>query len=625
MEDPSSLKPNLKAQCQEDNSQEDNSQGNLRANSKANLLEEPHNVAHGISSGSNFQSLGRKINKRAKSFFDSAKSFSQKISFDFHFNGFLNLSFKYWKSDLIAGITVAIVALPLALAFAIASGADPQAGIYTAIIAGILASLFGGSNFQITGPTGAMAVILIEIVNKYGIEKIWLAGFIAGLIQVILGLTKMGNLVRFIPYPVITGFTNGIAIIIFCGQLNNLLGLKVKGSSQIFAGLWTTFAHINKVNLMALGIGLLVIGIQLGWPKISKTIPGSLIALIVATGICHFFNLPIPMIGAIPQHLPVIQGIPNWHSFSLIRELMPAAFALAALGSIESLLSAMVADSLTVSEKHDSNQELIGQGIANMAVPLFGGIPSTGAIARTAVNIRSGGKTRLAGIIAGIFLALTLLIFAPITSKIPLAALAGILIVTSAHMLEWEEVKLLMKTTRSDSSVMFITWFVTIFFDLILAVEIGLIAAGILFIKRMSDLSLTKMPEEKFPISDKAIEFSKQIAVYRVDGPLFFWVAEKFVSILHEIPEVKILVLRMRYVSSIDSTGIIALEEIYNDLKSKKCKLILTGMRSSVKAIIKRSELLNTIGEENCFESTNEALEYVAKLLSISSPPSNKN
>ncbi len=517
--------------------------------------------------------------------------------------------FADWKADLSAGITVAIVALPLALAFAVASGVEPKAGLYTAIIAGIIASFFGGSKFQITGPTGAMAVILIDIVQKYGIEQVWIAGLMAGIIQILLGAYKLGGLFKFIPYPVITGFTNGIAVIIFCGQINNLLGLRLPHSDGLFPNLWNTYLHLPEVNWTALCIGLFVIITKIIWAKLNKNVPASLIALIAATAAVSVFKLEVPTIGNIPQQLPSLQGVPNLDNFAVIHNLMPAALALAALGSIESVLSAMVADSMTVAERHDSNQELIGQGLANIVIPFFGGIPATGAIARTAVNIRSGAKSKLAGIFHGLVLALIILLFAPLASKIPLAALSGILMVVSFRMLEWEEMKLLMKITRSDTSVMIITWFFTIFFDLILAVEVGLIAAGILFIKRMSDLSLTKMPEDKFFEEGVPLEISKQIAVYRVDGPLFFGVAERFVNVLHEIPEVKVLVLRMRYVSNIDSSGVIALEEIYNDLKNRGCTLLLSGMRDSVRKILKRSGVLAQIGETHCFETTQAAIE----------------
>ncbi|MDX1920091.1 MAG: SulP family inorganic anion transporter [Candidatus Caenarcaniphilales bacterium] len=535
-------------------------------------------------------------------------------------NNLKNL-FSTWKSDLTAGITVAIVALPLALAFAVASGVEPKAGLYTAIIAGILASLFGGSKFQITGPTGAMAVILIDIVRKYGIEEVWLAGFMAGAIQLILGINKLGGLVKFIPYPVITGFTNGIAIIIFCGQINNFLGLQLPRADDLFLELTNTVKNLSLVNWAALSIGGLVVLINIFWNKfdfyITRKIPASLVSLVLATAVCNYFDLSLPRIGEIPQQLPMPQGIPNWNNFAVIHNLMPAALALAALGSIESLLSAMVADSMTDSQRHDSNKELIGQGIANMVVPFFGGIPATGAIARTAVNIRAGGKGPLSGIVQGLVLALIVLAFAPWAEQIPLAALAGILLVVSFRMLEWEEVKLLVKTTRSDTTVLFLTFFLTIFFDLILAVEVGLIAAGVLFIKKMSDLSLTKMPEEKIFEPGVPEELSRQIVVYRVDGPLFFGVAERFVNVLHEITEVKILVLRMRYVSNIDSSGVVALEEIYRDLKSRGCKLVLSGMRSTVRSVLDRSGVLGQIGRENCFESAQKAIKMSFEEISV--------
>lgn len=516
--------------------------------------------------------------------------------------------FANFKGDLTGGLTAAIVALPLALAFAIASGVEPKAGLYTAIVAGIVAAIFGGSPVQITGPTGAMAVILVGIVAKYGIEKVWLAGVMAGIIQIALGVAKLGRLVKFIPYPVTAGFTNGIAVIIFCGQLNNFFGLQLPRSEHFLPGLWATFNHLPEINLAAVGIGLVVIATKLVWPYIYPTIPGSLVGLILATAIASYFNLDVPRIGEIPQSLPVPQGIPHWQDFRLLRELINPAIALAALGSIESLLSAVVADGMTVSEKHDSNRELIGQGIANVIVPFFGGIPATGAIARTAVNVRSGGKTRLSGVIHGVALAIIVLAFAPLAGQIPLAALAGILMVVSVRMIEWEAIGLLMRATYSDLAVMLLTWLVTILFDLVLAVEIGLIAAGALFIKRMSDLSLAKVSEiEVFP-PGVPLELTKEIAVYRVDGPVFFGAAERFVTFLRDEPEVKYLILRMRFVPNMDTTGLVALEDIYHDLKRHGCRLILTGLQPQVKQLLERTGLLDQIGRENCFDTTDAAL-----------------
>lgn len=517
-------------------------------------------------------------------------------------------TFAHWRGDLTGGLTAAVVALPLALAFAVASGVDPKAGLYTAIVAGIVAAVFGGSPVQITGPTGAMAVILVGIVARYGIEKVWIAGVMAGIIQMSLGIAKLGRLVKFIPYPVTAGFTNGIAVIIFCGQLNNFLGLQLPRSEHFLPGLGQTIMHLEELNWAAVGLATVVILTKLFWARITTTIPGSLVGLVLATATAAYFHLDVPTIGAIPQSLPLPHTIPHWHDFGLIRELINPALALAALGSIESLLSAVVADGMTVSEKHNSDRELMGQGIANIVVPFFGGIPATGAIARTAVNVRSGGKTRLSGVIHGIALAMIVLALAPLAAQVPLAALAGILMVTSVRMIEWEAIGLLVRATYSDFAVMILTWMVTIFFDLVLAVEIGLIAAGALFIKRMSDLSLGKVPEtDAFP-PGIPLELTRQVAVYRVDGPVFFGAAERFVTFLRDEPEVKYLILRMRFVPNMDTTGLVALEDIYHDLKRHDCRLLLSGLQPDVQKLLERSGFLDKIGRENCFETTDAAI-----------------
>ncbi|MGA9381707.1 MAG: SulP family inorganic anion transporter [Phormidium sp.] len=528
--------------------------------------------------------------------------------------------FTHLRGDLTGGLTAAVVAMPLALAFAVASGVEPQAGLYTAIVAGIVAAIFGGSPVQITGPTGAMAVILVGIVAKYGIEKVWIAGVLAGAIQITLGIAKLGQLVKFIPYPVTAGFTNGIAVIIFCGELNHFFGLQLPRSEHFLPGLWATFTHLEGINWAAIGLAAVVIITKVLWPRITTIVPGSLVGLVLATVIASYFHLDVPKIGEIPQSLPIPQAIPHWNNFGLIRELINPALALAALGSIESLLSAVVADGMTVSEKHDSNRELIGQGLANIVVPFFGGIPATGAIARTAVNVRSGGKTRLSAVIHSVALALIVLAFAPLAAQIPLAALAGILMVVSLRMIEWEAIGLLIRATYSDFAVMILTWFVTICFDLVLAVEIGLIAAGALFIKRMSDLSLVKVPEtEVFP-PGTPLELAKEIAVYRVDGPVFFGAAERFVTFLRDEPEVKYLILRLRFVPNMDITGLVALEDIYHDLKRHDCRLILTGLQPQVKQLLERSGLLEKIGEKNCFETTDAAIFAIGPNKSESRP-----
>ena len=520
----------------------------------------------------------------------------------------MSQTFAHWRGDLTGGLTAAVVALPLALAFAVASGVDPKAGLYTAIVAGIIAAVFGGSPVQITGPTGAMAVILVGIVAKYGIEKVWIAGVMAGIIQVALGVAKLGRLVKFIPYPVTAGFTNGIAVIIFCGQLNNFLGLKLPRSEHFLPGLWQTVTHLEGLNWAAIALTTITIVTKLLWARMTTSIPASLVGLVLATAIATFFHLNVPTIGSIPQSLPMLQSIPHWNDFGLIRELINPALALAALGSIESLLSAVVADGMTVSEKHDSDRELIGQGLANIVTPFFGGIPATGAIARTAVNVRAGGRTRLSGVIQGVAIAIIVLTLAPLAAQVPLAALAGILMVTSIRMIEWEAIGLLLRATYADFAVMMLTWMVTIFFDLVLAVEVGLIAAGALFIKRMSELNLGKIPEtEAFP-PGIPLELSKQISVYRVDGPVFFGAAERFVTFLRDEPDVKYLVLRLRYVPNMDTTGLVALQDIYQDLQRHDCRLLLSGLQPEVQKLLERTGLMDKIGRENCFETTDAAI-----------------
>lgn len=527
--------------------------------------------------------------------------------------------FSNWKDDLIAGIIVAVVALPLALGFAIASGAPPKLGLYTAIIGGIIASIFGGSAVQITGPTGAMAVVLIGIVSTYGLEKVLFVTFLAGLIQIILGLLKLGNLAKYIPYPVIAGFTNGIAIVIFCGQLNNLLGLKIDPTHGhlMLEKLWLTIQHFSEINYFSLGLGLLTVAIIFLWDKINKNIPASIIAIVCVSLIAYFFKLPVSLIenvGEIPKTLPTLRGFDIFGNLALMNQLVSAAIAIAALGSIESVLSALVADSMTPREKHDSNQELIGQGLANVIVPFFGGIPATGAITRTAVNVRSGAKTRLSGIIHGLTLICFVLALAPLVSKIPLAALAGVLIVASYRMFEWDSVRFLSKVTRSDLIVMLITGAVTILFDLILAVQIGVFAAGILFIRKMGNLDLLQMPEERTLASGISEELSRRIAIYRLEGPLFFGAVGKFLLILDSLPSVKYVILRMRFVSDVDSTAIVALESFWNELRKRNIRLMLSTLKPKVKETFEKSGFLDKIGTENCFNSTQEALENLANL-----------
>ncbi|MNW99263.1 C4-dicarboxylic acid transporter DauA [compost metagenome] len=513
------------------------------------------------------------------------------------------------KGDLMGGLTAAIVALPLALAFAVASGVDPKAGLYAAIVAGIIASLFGGSPVQITGPTGAMAVILVALVSQYGLEKIWIAGILAGLMQIALGFLKMGKLITYFPYPVIIGFTNGIAVIIFSGQLGAFLGVKADAGHGFLPMMQGLFGMLPQVNVAAMGIGALVIATMLVWPRINATLPGSLVGLIVATAAASLLGLDVPRIGSIPQSLPLPQ-LPEF-DLAILKDLIKPAIALAALGSIESLLSAVVADGMT-GQKHKPNQELIGQGLANVAVPFFGGIPVTGAIARTAVNIRSGGRTRLSGVIHGVALAVIVLAFAPLAAQIPLAALAGILMVTSFRMLEWHQVKLMANSTKSDLFVLLLTWGVTIFFDLILAVEVGLIAAAALFLRRMSDLHLIKMPSEKIlPPGDPTL-IPPDMAVYQIAGPLFFGAATEFADTLKEQRQIRVLLLRMRAVPNIDATAAVSLEEIVDTLNARGIRVVLSGLDPQVSSVLERMGVLAKVGRENVFETSLDAIHAIS-------------
>lgn len=516
---------------------------------------------------------------------------------------------KSLRGDLMGGLTAAIVALPLALAFAVASGVDPKAGLYAAIVAGIIGSLFGGSPVQITGPTGAMAVILVSLVSQYGIEKIWIAGILAGLMQIGLGLLKMGKLITFFPYPVIIGFTNGIAVIIFSGQLGAFMGVEANAGHGFLPMIQGLAGMLDQVNPAAMALAALVIVTMFIWPRFNATIPGSLVGLIAATVAASVMQLDVPRIGTIPQSLPLPQ-LPEF-DVAIVKDLIKPAIALAALGSIESLLSAVVADGMT-GQKHKPNQELIGQGLANVAVPFFGGIPVTGAIARTAVNIRSGGRTRLSGIIHGVVLAIIVLAFAPLAAKIPLAALAGILMVTAYRMLEWHQVKLMAHSTKSDFFVLLLTWGVTVFFDLILAVEVGLIAAAALFLRRMTDLHLIKMPSEKIlPPGDPTI-IPPDMAVYQIAGPLFFGAATEFADTLKEHNKIRVLLLRMRAVPNIDATAAVSLEEIVVTLNKRGIRVVLSGLDPQVTTVLDRMGILAKIGPENIFDNSLDAIHAIA-------------
>jgi len=520
-----------------------------------------------------------------------------------------------FQQDLLAGITVGIVALPLALAFGVTSGAGAAAGLFTAIVAGFIGSAFGGSHYNITGPTGAMTVVLIPIIAQYGVDKIFLVGLMAGILLLIFGLLRFGRLVNLIPYPVVTGFTNGIAIIIFLQQIPAFLGVPAPRGESILP---TTFqviqTYFQAPGLATIFLSLMTIAIILVWQRLVKRIPGSIVALIAVTLVSLLFPMDVARIGAIPTSLPV----PHLPQVSLgdISKLFSPALAVALLAGIETLLSAVVADSMTIRERHDPDREVVGSGLSNLVAPLFGGIPATGAIARTAVGVRSGGQTRLTGIIHAVFLLLVVLVLGRFAGLIPLAALAGILMVTAIRMMEWEAIQAILRSTKSDLSIMVATMVVTVAFDLVLAIEVGLVLAGILFIQRMKN-TMTVEPMNLIPEVPKHLEIDhdllhERVVAFRVDGPLFFAVAGEFIQNITQISSVDALILRMRRVKVIDASGANALKTLKDALERKGIKFLISGIQPQPKEILKRMELLDEVTSQghHLFETTDQAIAH---------------
>jgi SulP family sulfate permease len=538
--------------------------------------------------------------------------------------------------DLIAGVVVGIVALPLALAFAIASGVPPERGLYTAVIAGFLISALGGSRVQIGGPTGAFVVIVYGIVAKYGYDGLVIITVMAGVILVVLGLARMGALIKFIPYPVITGFTSGIAVIIFSSQLKDFFGLKMGAIPAEFMEKWTAYGeHLQSINIPTtlLAIGTLLILVF--WPRVSRMVPAPFVAMVVATVIVQIFHLPVETIGtrfgAVPSSLPA----PHWPSipWSHMKEFVSPALTVALLAAIESLLSAVVADGM-IGTRHKSNMELVAQGVANIASPLFGGIPATGAIARTATNIRAGGRTPLAGITHALTLLLILVFLGRWAAMVPLCSLAAILVVVAYHMSEWESFAGLLRAPRSDLVVLILTFGLTIFVDLTVAVQVGIVVAALLFMKRMSDLTVVEgITSELRDENDDPNEITESrrgkrivagheippgVEVYEVNGPFFFGAADKIKSVLTEIAKPpKVFILRMRYVPAIDATGIHALEQMAKKCRHEGTTLILTEIRQQPLRALVRARKLDAIGgRENLAKSIEVALERAEEVLS---------
>ena len=538
---------------------------------------------------------------------------------------------KTFMSDLMAGIIVGIVALPLAIAFGIASGVTPEKGIITAIVAGLVISLFGGSKVQIGGPTGAFIIIIYGIIQKYGFEGLTIATLMAGLFLVLFGLLRLGTIIKYIPYPIVVGFTSGIAVTIFTTQIKDLFGLTLPSNPSDFIEKWGVYLqNFNTIDPWCALIGVASVVVIAVTPRFSKKIPGSLIAIILMTIVALLLKnfagvLSIETIGdrfSISNELPAAQ-VPdmNWET---IKSLVSPAITIAILGAIESLLSATVADGV-IGDHHDSNTELVAQGLANIASPLFGGIPATGAIARTMTNINNGGKTPVAGIIHAVVLLLIFLFLMPLAKYIPMACLAGVLVVVSYGMCGWRSFLELMKNPKSDVTVLLITFFLTIIFDLTIAIEVGLIIACLLFMKRMSETTDIKAITEEIDLNQDA-EFStgnldhliipQGVEVYEINGPYFFGAGNKFEEIMASFGDrPKVRIIRMRKVPFVDSTGIHNLTNLCEMSKKEGIQIVLSGVREKVNGQLEHAGFYHLIGEENICRHINLALKRANEII----------
>ena len=533
-------------------------------------------------------------------------------------------------ADIMAGIIVGIVALPLAIAFGIASGVTPEKGIITAIISGFIISLLGGSKVQIGGPTGAFIVIIYGIIQKYGIEGLMIATVMAGVFLLLFGLLKLGTIIKYIPYPIVVGFTSGIAVTIFTTQIKDLFGLTIESVPSDFIEKWGCYiSHFSTADLWCSIVGILSVVIIALTPKVSKKIPGSLVAIIVMTVAAlilkNYFG--VTTIETIGDRFSVSSAIPDAHmpamTWDTIKSLVAPALTIAVLGAIESLLSATVADGV-IGAHHNSNTELVAQGLANIASPIFGGIPATGAIARTMTNINNGGKTPVSGIVHAIVLLLIFLFFMPLAKYIPMACLAGVLVIVSYGMSGWRSFLALMKNPKSDVTVLLITFFLTIIFDLTVAIEVGLIIACLLFMKRMSETTDVKviMDEinEESDISKGNIEhltIPEGVEVYEINGPYFFGAGNKFEEIMASFGDrPKVRIIRMRKVPFVDSTGIHNLTNLCEMSKNEGITIVLSGVSEKVHAQLQKARFYDILGEENICSHINLALERAKEIVS---------
>ena len=572
-----------------------------------------------------------------KTFFSFKDVFTPKL-----FSTFRSYNKERFVQDLIAGMIVAVVAIPLAIAFGISSGVGPTEGLVTAIIAGFIISALGGSKVQIGGPTGAFIVIIYGIIQQHGLTGLLIATIMAGILLILMGLFKLGNVIKFVPYPVIIGFTAGIAVTIFSTQMNDLFGMGIQDAPADFIHKWICyFQHWRDINWWAFAIGIASLLIIIFSTKVSKKIPGSLVAIVLMTLVVWLLReyggvASITTIGdlySLPSGMPAPR-LPELHLtegqtlIKLVQELFPSAFTIAMLGAIESLLSAMVADGV-IGDKHNSNTELIAQGVANVVTPFFGGIPATGAIARTMANINNGGRTPVAGMVHAVMLLLVLLCFGPLVGMIPMACLAGVLIIVSYNMSGWREIVALSKAPKSDFIVMLVTFILTVIFDLTIAIEIGLLLAVILFLKRTNETTVIRsFSDEIDPTLSNDIRLHgndleklhipPHTEVYEIDGPYFFGIANKFDEISQRMGTdgQKVRILRMRKVSFMDSTGIHNLEQLY--MRSQRCgmTLVLSGVNENVYKTLDKAGLVELIGKENVRNHINGALARAQEIIS---------
>ncbi len=557
-----------------------------------------------------------------------------KYSIDFSpklFSALRNYDSRKFSADLMSGIIVGIVALPLAIAFGIASGVSPEKGLITAILGGFIVSLLGGCNVQIGGPTGAFIVIVSGIISRYGIEGLAIATVMAGIMLVLLGVLKLGVLIKFIPYPIIVGFTAGIALTIFSTQIKDLFGLVIEGGiPDDFISKWGVyFRNFGSTNLWALGTGLVSIAIIVLMPRISRRIPGSLAAIILVTLASWILKryCGVEGIETIGDRYTINPSIPAPAGFSLnletIRGLLPPAFTIAMLGAIESLLSATVADGVT-GDQHNSNTELIAQGAANIIVPFFGGIPVTGAIARTMTNINNGGRTPVAGIIHAVVLLLILLFLSPLTRHIPMACLAGVLVIVSYNMSEWRTIRGMMKNPRADRIVLFTTLLLTVIFDLTIAIGAGLLMAIVLFLRRVMESTNISVIRDQINLesdaesyySDEKIDVSAGVEIYEIDGPFFFGIASKFDDLMHRMGEKsRVRIIRMRKVPFVDSTGLHNLENLIRASQKAGIVVILSGVSPTVRETLVNAGMDSMLGSENICDNIHIAADRANKIV----------